>query len=182
MAEQRTQSEEVRDTTRPCQLNRRRFLKTVGIGGASVVMLAVPGRGMLRAMTTPLDEQRVGSVSELETDEPRVIMYPDAGSACVLVKLGTPAGGGVGPDEDIVAFSAGCTHMGMSMLTSYNAEYKGLGPCPSHLTRFDLTRYGIVVSGHATESLPQVLLEVRNGEIYATGMRGLVFGRTGSAT
>jgi arsenite oxidase small subunit len=36
-----------------------------------------------------------------------------------------------------------------------------------------------VISGHATESLPQVLLEVEeNGDIYATGMRGLVYGRT----
>jgi len=45
------------------------------------------------------------------------------------------------------------------------------------LTRFDLTRYGIVVSGHATESLPQILLEEEDGQIFATGVRGLIYGR-----
>ena len=37
-------------------------------------------------------------------------------------------------------------------------------------------RLGIVISGHATQSLPQVLLEVRDGDIYGTGVRGLLYG------
>ena len=40
-------------------------------------------------------------------------------SACMLVKLGTLAGGGVGPDKDIVAFSTLCTHMGGPMQGTY---------------------------------------------------------------
>ncbi|MBJ20126.1 MAG: arsenate reductase (azurin) small subunit [bacterium] len=164
---------------RPCQLSRRRFLQAAGVGGATVAMLTIPGCGTMLAKTTPLPSQRVASLADLKVDRPMTITYPDPGSTCMLVKLGTPAGGGIGPDEDIVAFSLACPHMGMTLLGSYNAEHKGLGPCPSHLTRFDLTRYGIVISGHATESLPQVMLEVEaNGEIYATGIRGLVYGRT----
>jgi len=81
-----------------------------------------------------------------------------------------------------VAFSTACPHMGTPLLGGYNAKHKGMGPCRSHLSRFDLTRYGIVVSGHATESLPQVLLEVDGGDIYATGIRGLLYGRSNNAS
>jgi arsenite oxidase small subunit len=45
-----------------------------------------------------------------------------------------------------------------------------------HLTTFDLTRHGMVISGHATESLPQIVLEVQGDDIYAVGVQGLVYG------
>jgi arsenite oxidase small subunit len=35
----------------------------------------------------------------------------------------------------------------------------------------------MVVAGHATESLPQVVLEVEGGDIYAKGILGLVYGK-----
>jgi arsenite oxidase small subunit len=163
---------------RACQLSRRRFLQAVGVSGASLALLAIPGCGTMMSMTTPLEPRRLASLGDLELDQPKIVAYPDDASACILVKLGVPAGGGVGPENDVVAFSGACPHMGMTMLSTYNAKHKGLGPCPSHLSRFDLTRYGIVISGHATQSLPQVVLEVRDGDIYGTGMRGLLYGRT----
>ncbi len=85
--------------------------------------------------------------------------------------------GGVGPKKDIVAFSSLCTHMGGLMVGAYRKEDKIAGPCPLHLTTFDLTRHGMVVAGHATESLPQVVLEVEGGDIYAKGILGLVYGK-----
>jgi arsenite oxidase small subunit len=97
-------------------------------------------------------------------------------SANMLVKLGRPAGGGVGPDQDIVAFSTLCTHMGGPLGGQYRAPHKVVGPCPLHLTSFDLTRHGMVVAGQATESLPQIVLETRGDEIWATGVMGLIFG------
>ena len=162
---------------RLCQVSRRRFLQAAGLGGAGLVLLTVPGCGTMMAREVPLPRKRLASLVDLEVDKPKMITFPDPKSMCTLVKLGVPAGGGVGPEADIVAFSLACPHMGMTLLGSYNAKHKGLGPCPSHLTRFDLTRYGIMVSGHATESLPQLLLEVENGDVYATGMRGLIYGR-----
>src|SRR5439155_3281927 len=38
--------------------------------------------------------------------------YPDANSPAVLIRLGEPAPGGVGPNQDIVAYSVLCTHKG----------------------------------------------------------------------
>ena len=162
---------------RPCQVSRRRFLQAAGVGGAGLVLLTVPGCGTMMARETTLPRKLVASLAELELDKPKMITFPDPSSAAILVKLGVPAGGGVGPDGDIVAFDTACPHMGMSLAGRYNPKHKGLGPCTSHLTRFDLTRFGIVVSGHATQSLPQVLLEVVNGDVYATGLRGLLYGR-----
>jgi arsenite oxidase small subunit len=94
----------------------------------------------------------------------------------MLVKLGVPAGGGVGPQQDIVAFSTLCTHMGGPLAGQYRGQHKVLGPCPFHLTTFDLTKHGMVVSGQATESLPQIVLETRGDDIWATGVMGLIYG------
>jgi arsenite oxidase small subunit len=91
--------------------------------------------------------------------------------------MGQKAGGGVGKQRDVVAFNTICTHQGGPLLGSYNTEYKTLGQCPFHLTTYDLTRYGIIVSGQAYQSLPQVLLEVKGDSIYAVGVMGLIFGR-----
>ena len=53
----------------------------------------------------------------------------------------------------------------------------GQGPCPLHLSTYDVTRHGILVSGQAYQSLPQVLLELDGDDIYAVGMFGLIYGR-----
>ena len=52
-----------------------------------------------------------------------------------------------------------------------------LGACPLHLSTYDLTRHGILISGQAYQSLPQVLLELAGDDIYAVGVFGLIFGR-----
>jgi arsenite oxidase small subunit len=111
-------------------------------------------------------------------DRPVAFGYPwrDANSQNVLVKLGVPAGGGVGPGGDIVAFNTLCTHMGGPLGGTYKGAHKILGPCPFHLTTFDLTKHGMVVAGQATESLPQVVLEASGDEVYAVGVMGLVYG------
>ncbi len=170
------------ENERACQVSRRRFLQAATIGSAGMAMLMVPGCGSMMARTTLLPRQLVASMDQLIDDKPVNIRFPDRKSRCMLIKLGVPAGGGVGPGKDIVAFSTACPHMGTPLLGGYNAKHKGMGPCRSHLSRFDLTRYGIVVSGHATESLPQVLLEVDGRDIYATGIRGLLYGRSNNAS
>jgi arsenite oxidase small subunit len=61
-------------------------------------------------------------------------------------------------------------------MSAYQKEHKVLGPCPFHLSMFDLTKHGIITSGSATQSLPQIMLEVKGDEIYAIGVMGLVYG------
>ena len=147
----------------------------------TVLLLPTPWGAMreVQAKEVSYPRKKIARLSELKSDEPVEFKYPfkePGHSASLLVKLGTEAGGGVGPDRDIVAYNVLCTHMGGPLMGQYRKEYKAIGPCPFHLTTFDLTRYGMVIAGHATESLPQVVLEVKGDDIYAVGMLGLIYG------
>jgi len=75
--------------------------------------------------------ERVASLAELEVDRAIEFEFPEGHqhAGATLVKLGTRAGGGVGPEQDVVAFSTRCTHMGGNVL--YNAAHK-LGACKEH--------------------------------------------------
>lgn len=160
---------------RPCE-SRRNFL----LAGATTVV-ACSISGLANGMELVLKQyprQFIGKLSELKQDQPIDFQFPPQApvSTFVLVKLGEEAGAGVGKDKDIVAFSNLCTHMGGPLNGSYKSEHKALGPCPLHLTTFDLTRHGMVISGHATESLPQAKLEIEGDDIFATGIMGLLYG------
>lgn len=157
---------------RPC-MSRRQFLLS---SGAAATLISLPGLSQAQAIMAGYKRRKVGTLSALKVGEPMPFNYPFADVRNMLVKLGAPAGGGVGPDKDIVAFNQQCTHMGGPLDGSYKAAHQVLGPCPLHLTTFDLTKHGMVITGHATESLPQIVLEIQGDDIYATGVMGLVFG------
>lgn len=159
-------------------MSRRAFLLTSGAAIGAVLVKGVPGLAGAALQTAAYPRMKVGRVSRLAVDAPQFFQYPwkDAFSGCMLVKLGVLAGGGVGPERDIVAFSTLCTHMGGPLQGTYKGKHKVLGPCPFHLTTFDLTKHGMVAAGQATESLPQVVLETRGDDIYATGVMGLIYG------
>ncbi len=161
---------------RPC-MSRRQFLLT---GGAAIALMAVgniPGiASAAQMLKATYPRQKIGSLSALKKGVPIDFNYPYPDVRNILVRLGTPAGGGVGREGDIVAFNQQCTHMGGPLDGTYKDQYQALGPCPLHLTTFDLTRHGMVISGHATESLPQIVLEIEGDSIYAVGIMGLVYG------
>lgn len=162
---------------------RRLFLKTTATGVATMLLSELfPGRVLgqdpdREVNVASYPRVAVAKVSELKQDEPVDFFFPSnqLHTGCVLVKLGRQAGGGVGPDQDIVAFSTMCTHMGNDMMDGYVAEHKVIG-CDAHLSTFDLTRHGILVAGHATASLPQIVLEIEDDTVYATAIAGLIYG------
>jgi len=172
---------EARDAgTRRCLMDRRQFLLTGGIA-TTVVTIGVPGlpEAQTPAAVSTYPRKLITQLSALSVDTPFDFEYPDAGqyAESILVKLGQQAGGGLGPEQDVVAFNYTCTHQGGALQGTYQAADKALGPCPLHLTTFDLTRHGIFISGQAYQSLPQVLLELDGDDIYAVGMFGLIYGR-----
>ncbi|WP_404379545.1 arsenate reductase (azurin) small subunit [Caenispirillum salinarum] len=158
-------------------LNRRQFLI---FGGSALAVMAAPPvvkAAGLKLVGSRYEEMRIASLADLEAGVPIEFTYPNADVFNILVKLNEQAGGGIGPDRNIVAFNTTCTHMGGPVgADTFKPTHSVLGPCPLHLTTFDLTRHGMVTAGHATSSLPQIMLEVRNGDIYAIGVMGLVFG------
>lgn len=163
-------------------LSRRAFLFGSGAAAAGTIMLpALPGMGgkALAAQLANYPRMEIGRLSKLKLNRPVLLKYPDEGrnSKSMLVMLGEQAGGGIGPDRNVVAFNTLCTHMGGDMSGVYQAADGALGPCPLHQSSFDLARHGMIIAGHATESLPQLLLELEGDRIFAVGMIGLIYGR-----
>jgi len=128
--------------------------------------------------STHYPRKKVGKLSALKQDEPVKISYPGEhqNHKALLIKLGVPALGGIGPQKDVVAFSALCVHQGGPLEDRYNAKEKIMGPCEFHLSMYDLTKHGMITSASATQNLPQVVLEVEGDDIYAVGMQGLIYG------
>lgn len=161
---------------------RREFIKYAITGIAGLAIGATAGSLLFpRIIEKPkevlkelkYERVKLANINELQVDKAITKTYMN--HSVLIVKLGKPALGGVGPNNDIVAFSKFCTHMGGDL------SYKGNGRiiCPIHYTQFDATKGGQPVIGHSTEYLPQVLLEYDNktGDIYAVGFNALVYGK-----
>jgi arsenite oxidase small subunit len=171
-----------------CMLNRRQFLLYSGSTAAAASTTTItlfPGTAQAKqvnARVVGYPRTFIAKLSELKDNEPFDFNYPDNGknASCMLVKMGgVKAGGGIGSQRDVVAFSYLCTHQGGPLQTTYKVtdDQRTLGQCPFHLSVYDLRRHGIIVSGQAYQSLPQVMLELDGDDIYAVGMMGLLFGR-----
>ena len=166
----------------PGMTSRREFLK---FSGAAITTLVLPKYLLKPGIPKTLYAQRmdyerlaISKLSELKSGEAVSFQYPWEHSLATnyLIMLNEPAGGGIGPDKNVVAFNSFCTHQGGPLADQFHADIGVVGPCPLHWTTFDLTRHGMVVSGHATQGLPQIILELEGDDILATGVLGLIFG------
>ena len=156
--------------------SRRNFLI---LGGSAVTVLATFGEAAFaqQLVSSSYARKVVGKVSDLEPGGAVPFSYPSDDIENILTMLNEEAGGGIGKDRNIVAFNTVCPHMGGYMAASdFKPKYSILGPCPLHLSTFDLTKHGMIVSGHATASLPQITLELDGDNIVATGAMGLFYG------
>jgi arsenite oxidase small subunit len=147
---------------------RRGFLKAAaGLAGAAVVapvLMAGERKGSGSGAYLAYEHKNVGSFSNLKKDGEIDFNYPDAESPCKAVIV----------NGQVKAYSLLCTHKGCP--TVYDAETK-IFECPCHFSKFDAEKDGEMIIGQATGSLPRVLVEVKNGDIIAYGIDGLVFGR-----
>ncbi len=163
-----------------CMLNRREFLLYGGTAAVAVSTISLSLlSGSARARVVSYPRQWVASLSQLTDHQLLNFSYPNEQAQNFLVKMGgARAGGGLGPERDVVAFSYICTHQGGSLEGAYKAvgEHRVMGQCPLHLSTYDLTRHGIIISGQAYQSLPQVMLELKGDDLFATGVMGLLHG------
>lgn len=137
---------------------------------------------------------------DLEPDRAYLFFYPYAGTPCYLIRLGTLTrsetleteggtpyewAGGVGPERNVVAFSAICTHLlthptKKISFINYHAQADKLSgrenviTCCAHGSVFDPARGAKVLSGPATQPLPAIALEhsKEDGALYAVGTVG----------
>ena len=92
----------------------------------------------------------IASVSDVRPGS--AAKFEDSGNPAVLVHL---------ENGDFVAYSAVCTHQGCEV--AYN---DGQLACPCHGSIFDPAYGAAVVNGPAQQSLPEILVEVRDGEVF----------------
>lgn len=124
----------------------------------------------------------VSNISDLQVGSVVTFNYPLQETPNILVKLGVKAEGGVGPDNDIVAFSQICQHLGCiyaflpeGSSPSCDSSYSATGPvgyCCCHGSVYDLINAAKVIGGPAPRPVPQAILyfDSSTGNIYATGM------------
>ena len=165
------------------RVTRRQFFKATGgiaagaglsagvIGPAEAAPAQDAGKTTLPYPRTP-----VGAAAKMQENTPVAFTFPDASSPCVAIKMGRPVAGGVGPNRDIVAYSALCTHMGCPV--AYDANSRAFR-CGCHYSTFDAEMGGQMICGQATENLPQVVLEYndKNDSVTAVAIEGLIYGR-----
>ncbi len=88
----------------------------------------------------------------------RLFDYPTGDERCVLVRLA---------EDRLVAFGQKCTHLSCPVIPRL-AE--GRFHCPCHEGAFDLWT-GRPLAGPPRRPLPRVALQVRDGRVYATGLK-----------
>jgi arsenite oxidase small subunit len=160
---------------------RRAFLKA---GGSAIAGTAlIPIHAAHAASRAPdsqnlatLPKQMAGKARALPLNQASVFHYPDAQSPCHLLRLGHAVPGGVGPNGDIVAYSAMCTHMGCPV--NYQAASQTF-KCGCHYSSFDAEHGGQQICGQATRNLPRIVLEydAKTDAVHAIGIDGLLYGR-----
>lgn len=137
----------------------------------------------------------------LNTREAYVFNYPYQGTPCFLINLGRPSEqdvalsseakeaytwkGGVGPNRELVAFSAICAHQlsypsAEASVIAYHSEKSEIGGrpgvivCCAHGSVYDPAAGAKVLHGQARQPLAAIGLEydASADEIYATGVYG----------
>ena len=156
------------------RLTRRDLVKATGAGVSGCLLHELATAVGPAEQSKQYPSVRVSELNAVKLDVPIQFSYPDETSPAVLVKLREPAVRGVGPGNSIVAFSLLCTHKGCPV--SYRPERKLL-ICPCHWSSFDPAKAGQMVIGQASQALPQITLQLKEGAIFAVGVEGLIFGR-----
>jgi arsenite oxidase small subunit len=173
---------------KPAGMERREFLKLAAAAGGAITLAAV--LSSLKAATFVPPPTAVAAwpivtvtnISNLTNLVPVVFYYPLTNTPNYLVKLGVAATGGIGPNSDIVAFSAICQHLGCEYgflapgsSPVCNSSYRAaipMGYCCCHGSQYDFLAGAKVIGGPAPRPVPmvQLQLDTATGDISAVGM------------
>jgi Rieske Fe-S protein len=85
--------------------------------------------------------------------------YPTVHDPCVLIR---PAG------NVLLAYNQKCTHLSCAVIPKVD---EGVIRCPCHDGVFEMAT-GRPIAGPPQRPLERILIEIRGGDIYATGVQG----------
>lgn len=104
-----------------------------------------------------LPVKRIARASDIKVGDSLVFNYPGEHDNCILVRSGY---------EGFFAYNQKCTHLSCAVVPDLA---HGRLHCPCHNGSFEL-RTGTPVAGPPRRPLERILLELREGDLYATGV------------
>ena len=161
-------------TIKPSQKPNRRQILTMGAVSGIAVSLGSTTNSSAQAQAATMPKIEIARLKDLTLGTEINFYFPDEDSPAVLLVLAEQVQDGIGPEQNIVAFSSLCTHKGCQV--NYFEEHKML-ICPCHWSSFDPAKKGRIIIGQASSGLPQITLAIENGSVHATGITGLIYGR-----
>lgn len=138
------------------EVTRREFARylVLGSGAMAAGNLGLAAWTQLRSITSD-KEQAIVAADAVEVGGTHLFRYPGDADPAVLLRVG---------EEDFVAFSQKCTHLGC--VVYFEAE-EDRWHCPCHEGNFE-ARTGAVISGPPTRPLGRIEVEVRDdGMVWA---------------
>lgn len=139
-------------------VNRRQFTRFLTL--TSFAMLAgnlwILARSLFHR-TPSYPRQAVAAVDELAVGAVKMFAYPSDGDPCILVRTGS---------DSYVAYSQKCTHLACAVYPATDGKRL---ECPCHEGYFSIED-GRVLQGPPPRPLPRILLERRDGEVWAVGV------------
>jgi Rieske Fe-S protein len=138
---------------------RRDFMKFLVLTSLAFVagQFWIGFRRWWRRERSGLGGHRVAALSDVPVGGALVFRYPTEQDACLLVR----------PDSGrVLAYSQSCTHLACAVVPRVD---QGVMHCPCHEGFFDLES-GRPIAGPPRRPLPRIEVEIRDGEIWATGV------------
>lgn len=138
---------------------RRDFAKFLVLtSGAFVVGQAwIAAQDLVRKRRATPPRTKIAQVRNVPVGSARVFRYPTENDRCLLIR----------PEPNVLlAYSQSCTHLSCAVVPRIE---EGVLHCPCHEGYFDL-KTGRNIAGPPPRPLPQIELEVANGEVFAVGV------------
>jgi Rieske Fe-S protein len=160
------------------RFSRKKFIRlgtALGVGAAGASIIAACGGGGEASKESDEDPGAVGGATQATQGNGETVAQVAEGGTIARESDVSPGTALEFTDEetaqpavlvhldsgDFAAYSAVCTHRQCTV--GYSNPNLA---CPCHGSVFDPANHGAVVNGPATQPLPEIPIQVRNGEVY----------------
>jgi Rieske Fe-S protein len=140
-------------------VERREFMKFMVLTSLAftVGQFWIAAERWWRRRDTESEKVRLAAIGDIPVGAARTFAYPTEEDPCLLVRTS---------ERSVVAYSQKCTHLSCAVIPDVAA---GVIRCPCHEGIFDLAT-GRPMAGPPRRPLALVTLEIRDSEIFATGI------------
>ncbi len=148
------------DWDRDDLVSRRELAKFIVLTSGAFMFgqFVVATRWSMRPQKGVPNAEPIALIDELPVGSAKTFTYPKGSTPRLLVRTS---------ETNFVAYDQACTHL---MCPVVPAVDQGKLHCPCHNGWFDLET-GEVISGPPQRALPKIIVELRNGKVWATGIQ-----------